>query len=265
MKRILGALLAVICCLSAFSGCFPKKHEESWENETSIKIMQYDWDGGGVSSKTVSDNEVADALINALKNMEQTEETVEKLSDEDFDFTGSMKSVERGTMWLEVGSKIYRLNSDRTQLCRVKTYLGNGYVMNMDEEFWNLLSRTWYYYPYDFYSGTYYPGTGELTLDHDYEAESAVGISIKSIYVEKKDEPQNMITIELLSTVDQSFRLDFYCQQSNDNIANEDRIDIDLTKGVPKTLEIPFGGWKDFSYWITICMDNTRVKVWIKP
>ena len=78
-------------------------------------------------------------------------------------------------------------------------------------------------------------------------------------------DPANKIILELTSTVDQSVYISLFCSQSGDNLAEGDAKDLTLQAGKPETVELTFGGWKDFNYWIDIKVDNTRINLRIEP
>ncbi len=88
-------------------------------------------------------------------------------------------------------------------------------------------------------------------------------IRIIDIYVEAKEIPENKITIELISKVDQTTDVSLHCEKSSDNLADGDFKTVQLKKEVPLTVELTFGGWSSFPYWIHIAVDNTRVDICI--
>ena len=105
----------------------------------------------------------------------------------------------------------------------------------------------------------------EIKLNHVYNAPSTVQVQIKKVEIVNEYDPKNKITLELISTVDQSVSISLLCSQSNDNLAYGDRKEIALTAEEPETVELTFSGWKDFSYWIDISVDNTRINLRIEP
>ena len=76
---------------------------------------------------------------------------------------------------------------------------------------------------------------------------------------------KNTITIELVSTEDQSVRVNLDCSQSEDNLAEGDTKTVELKKDVPQTVELSFGGWPSYPYWIYIKADNTKVNINVNP
>lgn len=232
--------------------------------ETTVKMLQYDWSGAGISTKTISTCDLAYSIIDVLDAMSDTCDRVEKISDEEFDEYMYELPVERGTMWLEVGSKIYRINSERNEICRVETHLGEGVVLGAQSEFFDLVYDAWYYYPYDYYSGSYNNSTGEIELNNVFEADSTVEVNIKKLEVEKEFNSVNTVTFELISSVDQKVSIRLDSAASDDNLAPGDYKELTLKKDKTETIELSFGGWS-YTYWITITVDNTRINLRIEP
>ena len=69
----------------------------------------------------------------------------------------------------------------------------------------------------------------------------------------------------MISTIDQTISVRLNCSQSDDNLAEGDAKDVTLKAGKAETVELSFGGWKDFNYWIDISVDNTRINLRIEP
>lgn len=237
--------------------------------ENTVKLLQYAWDGYGITTKNISSTDVVYSIIDALKNMKETGETVEKISDDVLDKNGGALPgefpVERGTMWIETDGSIYRLTPDLSQICRVDTHFGEGRVLEMNEAFKTDVNNAWYYAPYNYYKGTYQSGDDTVELNRVFISDSSVELRIKKIQIEKKYNPQNTITVELISTVDQTVAIKLHCQQSDDNFELGDGKMINLTKGVAETVDLTFGGWKDFRYWVYIEVDNTKAEIMIEP
>ena len=234
--------------------------------EVEIKLLQYTWDGWGISQKTVGACDVAYNIIDALKAMKETGETVPKISDEVFEIFGGPYSAERGTMWIESGNKIYRLTPDLSQICLVETHFGKGKVLEMTDAFKTNVNNAWHYAPYDYYKGTYNKGDSTVKLNSVFKSGSSIDISIKEIKVDSSSyDPFNTILIELISSVDQEVAVKLHCQQSDDNLARGDAKAVELKKGVPTTVELGFGGWSNFTYWVYIEADLTKAEITINP
>ena len=50
-----------------------------------------------------------------------------------------------------------------------------------------------------------------------------------------------------------------------DDLAEGDTKTVELKKDVPQTVELSFGGWPSYPYWIYIKADNTKVNITINP
>ena len=233
--------------------------------EVEIKLFQYTWDGWGISTKTVGACDVAYNIIDALKAMKETRETVPKISDDVFEIGGGQYSAERGTMWIESAGKIYRLTPDLSQICLVETHFGEGKVLEITDEFKTNVNNAWHYAPYDYYKGTYNKGDYTVDLTSVFRSGSTVQLSIKKIQIESGYDPNNTITVELISSVDQEVNIKLHCQQSDDNLAAGDYRTVQLKKGEPTTVDLTFGGWPNFTYWVYIEADYTKAEITINP
>ena len=233
--------------------------------EVEIKLLQYTWDGWGISQKTVGACDVVYNIIDALKAMKETGETVPKISDEVFEIFGGPYAAERGTMWIESGNKIYRLTPDLSQICLVETHFGEGKVLEITDAFKTNVNNAWHYVPYDYYKGTYNKGDYTVDLESVFKSGSTVQLSIKKIQIESGYDPNNTITVELISSVDQELNIKLHCQQSDDNLAAGDYKTLQLKKGEPTTVDLTFGGWPNSTYWVYIEADLTKAEITINP
>lgn len=233
--------------------------------EVEVELFQYTWDGWGISTKKVGACDVAYNIIDALKAMKETGETVPKISDEVFEIGGGQYAAERGTMWIESGNKIYRLTPDLSQICLVETHFGEGKVVEITDEFKTNVNNAWHYAPYDYYKGTYNKGDYTVNLTSVFKSGSTVQLSIKKIQIESGYDPTNTITVELISSVDQEVNIKLHCQQSDDNLAAGDYRTVQLKKGEPTTVDLTFGGWPNFTYWVYIEADLTKAEITINP
>lgn len=166
--------------------------------EVEIKLLQYTWDGWGISTKTVGACDVAYNIIDALKAMRENGETIPKISDDVFEIGGGQYPVERGTMWIESSGKIYRLTPDLSQICLVETHFGEGKVLEITDEFKTNVNNAWYYAPYDYYKGTYNKGESTVELKSVFESGSSLQLSIKEIKVDSSYNPHSTIRIETI-------------------------------------------------------------------
>ena len=157
------------------------------------------------------------------------------------------------------------MTPDLTQICLVDTPFAAGKVLEMPEEFGIYVNDAWYYYPYDYYLGTYNPGDKSVELKNRFKADSSIKMRIKDIWVESNYDPQNTVTVELISDTDQEIQVWLNCQQSDDNLARGDGKTVQLKKDTPATVKLTFGGWPKHRYWVYITADNTKSKITINP
>jgi hypothetical protein len=186
----------------------------------------------------------------------------------DLEEYGNSPPVDRGTSWVEIGSKIYRLDPGMTEISIVERHLGAGKKLDSDssiDRLGDLLRDAWYYYPYDYYSGTYDNSTGTISLERMYEAESGVEISVKDFDVKNERGAVNTVTVEVTAKKDIDLLLILSSQQSDDNIGLGDQKEFSIKKGKKKTFTLSFSGWDSYSYWIDIKADNTMVSITINP
>jgi hypothetical protein len=269
MEKKLALLLAICLLLICASGCFSNNvyNQDYKDPDAKITFLQYTWDGWGISVKYLGESEVTDRIITALDTMKETGETVKKISNDVISIGSVSKSlpVERGTMWMEIGDNIYRLTPDLSQLYLVETHFGKGKVLAITDEFKTDVNSAWNYAPYDYFIGEYHQGDETVELTNVFQAASTVKLSIKDIKVEREYDPQNTITVELISTIDQEVTINLRCQQSDDNMALGSSKSVSLEKDTPTTVELTFGGWPNTYYWIYLKVANTRVEMKIQP
>lgn len=230
-----------------------------------IRILRYSWDGWGISTKSVKDCDAVYNIINALENAKETGKTVCKISDQPLEIEGGEYPAERGTMWIEWEDKIYRLTPELTELCIVETHLGEGKVLEIPDGFTKDVNDLWHYAPYDYYVGTYDKENSEVVLTNVFSSNSSVRISVKDIYIENTYSPKNTVTLELVSDTDRELTIYLECRQNEDNLAEGDAKTVKLQKGVPATVELTFGGWRDFRYFVYIQADLTKALITVNP
>ncbi|MBR3299399.1 MAG: hypothetical protein IKI64_09400 [Clostridia bacterium] len=287
MKRLFLFIFTSVFFLSALFGCArdstqvdssgksclfvcpPGEAEDDSDNEavidTPIKVIRYAPDGWGTVFKTIPPCRLSTMIINGISAADETGEVSEKLSDGEIIEGSCILPAEPGTIWIEVNSDVYRVSPDRDELWRVEGHLGAGRKLEASDELMRSISAAWFYYPYNFFSGHYDNASGKLEMKNSYSAASSVEIRIKRIKIQKSSNPKNRIVLELISPVDQTLEIKLNCQQSLDNLALGDSKQVELQANKPKKVELGFGGWKDFSYWITITADNTRLSITINP
>ncbi len=246
---------------SEFSLGDGKMHNTSVEFYTVVKFLHNDYGGWGLSTKTVSACDIAYSIIDELAKMKETGKTVPKISNKPLEEAVDGNLVKCGILWLEVGSKMYRIDPNTNEICRVDEHLGKGYVLDASREFITLVYNAWQYHPYDFYTGSYNIATDTLETKNVYEACSTVDVKIQKIEFGEGFDATNEITLELVSDIDQTLLVRLESQASSDNLAAGDMKEVAFEAGKPQTVELDFGGWSNFNYYITIFADNTRVRI----
>lgn len=276
MRKNLTLVLAICLLLICMNGCSINDATESTTKPTMSSDQDYkkpdskvtflECEFWRITVRYLGESELADRIIKALEAMEETDEISSKISDDviSVDCAEHISPAEIGTVWIEIGDKIYRMNSDYSQICLVETHYGEGKVLAITEEFKTAVYGACNYYPYDYYLGEYHQGDETVVLNHVFEADSTVKLSIKNIKIENDYHSQNTVTIELTSSIDQEIKINYRSQQSPDNLYSlEDEIVV-LKKDVPTTVELTFRGSK-YSYRLYITADNTKAEIRIDP
>ena len=289
MKKLLAFILALMLCFSLLVSCdLPggeqeseesvsgeKEHEESssgaedgeTEKEPAIKMMKYNVFYCDISTKSIYAGELADDIIEGIEALEPTGETVEKISDETVDVYSGNLPVAFETMWIEVGEKIYRIDGETGVICLVERHLGEGIVLEaMSEELKKDINAAWFRYPHDYYMGTYYNETDEIELKSVYAFQSGIKVNVKDVEIISTchHDEVNIITVELISSVNGTFDIKWQSEQSSDNIGSMGETSVTLAANVPQTVELTFCGWDDF-YWLYIYVSNVTIDLKIVP
>ena len=252
---------AAITTLSTLSA----DYDEGRETQTVLKMLQYSWDGWGISVKSLKASAAVNNVVDALKELKETGEIAPKISDDELEPGPSNYPVKRGTMWIENDGKIYRLGPSMSDICLVETHFGKGKVLEITDELRTAASRAWSYAPRDYHKGVYNKGDKTVELTNVFDSTSSVELRIKSICIEAEYNPQNSITIELISMIDQQITIDLDCQCSVDYLAEGDNKTVWLSKDIPTTVELTFDGWETSRYWVYIRADNTVVEIEVNP
>ena len=274
MKHFACILLSVLCLLfaSCTSGRYPNSGEPASGQQypgigtpvssDEVKLIQRNWSDPSCSFKMIT-GDMAALLLGELNSLAATGETVSRLSKGSLTNYRAPKEVPPGTMWIEADGRIYRTTPALEQICRVETHLGAGEVLSFPQSLRTLLNQAWRYWPYDCWQGSY--RNGNLELSHVFDANSDLQITVCSLEIERKIDPKNRITLELLSETDQAVKVQLECQQSDDNLAAGDAKTVELKAGKPQTVTLSFGGWENDRYWVYVFAGNTRVELTVEP
>ena len=236
------------------------------EYEAGFEMLRYNWDGYGISQKGIYTCDLGYDIIDCLRNLQETGNVVPKISDDVVnEFSGELP-IQRGTLWIDCGSVgLFRLNPAMTEICKVQTHLGEGRSLQMTDTLKELLAQAWYYYPFDCWSGTYENGT--VSLEHVYKSDSAVeSVEIESIHIENTHHSDNnRIVLSFRAKEDKTVTVDLGSYQSNDNLGSFDSKKIDLRKGEEVTVEFVFFGFYNYTYFVSITVDNTSIELTVDP
>lgn len=234
--------------------------------ETAFKMLRYNWDGYGISTKEIFASDLGNAIIDCLSKLEETGITVPKISDDPVDETAGSLPVTPGTVWIECGTVgLFRLNPEMNEICKVKTHLGEGTALKMTDTLEELLGQAWYYFPYDYWSGKYENGT--VTLSQVYKRESVVEyVKIDSIHIGENDPTSIRITLTIGANDHITTICDLFCSNGGDVIGLSDRRLIELLENKETQVELITGGlYGDWTHYVTITIDNTRINLKILP
>jgi hypothetical protein len=233
--------------------------------EAGFRMLRYRWDGYGISIKEIFTCDLGYDILDRLSGLAETDRTVPKISDDKVtEFSGELP-VTPGTVWLECGTVgLFRLNPEMNEIVRVETHLGEGRVLQMTDELKELLRQAWYYYPYDFWSGSY--EKGEVTLKRVYRADSAIeSVEIADISIVSENDSKNKIVVKFTAAESKSVTAWFQSYQSDDNIGGFDLQAVELVAGETTVLEFIFDGFTGITYWLQITVDNTNIDLRIDP
>ena len=228
--------------------------------ESVVKLLRYNEDGNGVSSKIIFGCELADSIIKSLQGMNENGIVTDGISDMIVDEDAILLPVDPGTFWVEAGSKIYRLDPDMDSICLAESHLGMGYVLDMSQESKNLLVSAWNYDPWNYYVGSYVPSEDSLELEHTNKAPSTVDISVLKVLMAEDENGTNKIILQLTPRITQTLDISLSCNQGNGSSETGDQKTVTLKAGKPETVELTFGGFSS-DYQLDIEADNTRISL----
>lgn len=234
--------------------------------EAGFKMLRYNWDGYGIVTKEIYTCDLGYSIIDCLSELQETGEIIPKISDDVInDFVCDLP-IRRGTVWIDCGSVgLFRLNPKMTEICAVESHLGEGKVLEMTDTLKGLLRQAWYYHPYDCWNGSYENGT--VTLEQVYKKYSAVEwIAIENIHIENVHHSENnQITLRILASETKTANICLKSYQSNDNLGSFDSKEIELVSGEEMTVDFTFYGFYNYTYWVSITIDNTKIDLSINP
>lgn len=228
----------------------------------TVTVLYYKNSFYGAAYKEIT-GEVAQKLIFKLQTAAETTKRAPKLADGEFS-DNPIDGVPLRTVWLEVGDDLYRINEDRTQLCRVETHYGEGRILKPSADLFELIGPVLTYWPNNCYSGIYRDGT--LTLTHVYKTEPTVDVTVTDLEVGEADEEYQhyTITLRLYSKTYQTFQTHIE-SGGGDLFYTLDGDIMELRPGWAKTITMEFQCPKNHSVCgVTIGVANTRIDLRIE-
>lgn len=169
----------------------------------------------------------------------------------------------RGIMWIEAKGSIYRITSNFDQICLVKSYFFPGEILDFPDQLRTEIAEAWHYWPRDCWTGIYQDGI--LNIRHRYKANTNITATVKNISVENIDNPNNSVTVEFVSKIDQELTVTLNAQYSEDNLCEGDEKTLKLKAGKPQAVTLSFGGKKNFHrIGLSLRADNTWIDIEVK-
>ena len=274
MKKIVFAFLLILICASLLLSCNNADSDNIPDTDTishsgyeaGFTMLRYNWSGYGIGQKEISACDLSDAIIDCLSNLQETGSVTPKISNDTVnEFTGELP-IERGTVWIECEALgLFRLNPEMTEICKVKTHLGKGKVLQITDTLKELLRQAWYYHPYDYWSGAYENGT--VSLQQEYKSDSVVEwVEIESIHIENEHHSENnKISLHIRANESKAVKVCLKSYQSDDNLGSIETKEIELINGDVTTVDFTFNGFYNDPYWVSITIDNTKINLEIDP
>ncbi|MBQ2677160.1 MAG: hypothetical protein IJF54_07170 [Clostridia bacterium] len=237
-----------------YATCLPARGNTTLnpEFEGSIEITRRM--GIGYSNSKVK-GPVAGALVVMLENLKVTGE-VRKVTET------NIREQPMGTVFIDYNGATYRVTSKFDEIYRVDVEQGKEYGLKMTDEFSDELKNTVNYWPYYSYSGIYQDNV--LRYRTAYVAKTDVYFAVKDIYIEKDDDPNNYIELEVTSSVDKEVGVSLDCMHGDDLVLAFDNKKVDLKANKPQRIKLNFAVSNNFgSYSVDITADKTKFHIWV--
>jgi hypothetical protein len=240
------------------------------KGEPVVQIMMYSWDGRGLEYDIIKGS-AAKQLEEIFARAQKTGETEEKYSDFDgkIDYDNYYlvlyeTEITRGTVWIEVGGKLYRnvynIDKEKSRFCLVENHFGAGEVVSISEEDLKIYNAIRNYWPNNYYSGTYKDGT--LELGHLYAAESRIDLKVLGCAEEKNSEKWSLF-LEVSSKEGGEFVIRSEGELSSDNLLRYYAVKVNLLPGETKIVELPFEVDDKRDSYTKVKADNTVISIHI--
>lgn len=233
------------------------------KNDEDIKINLY-YTYSDIGTPVIACKEIkgsaAREIANALSDYRLTGGKTEALSDKTYaeldEELARIPETIWDYMWVETGTRLFRAGRNG-QISIVEEYLSEGQEITIDnDDIFGLLSATYWYWPSDYWSGTY--KDGKLTVSHTYNADTTIGMKVTGMYIETSayEENKNTATLEITSTKDQSVYVYAYPETGGCEVFRGSRECLDLKAGEPREVTLDFGG-NNYIYYLKLSCDNT--------
>lgn len=206
-------------------------------NGETVNMCLNNW-SWGFSNKTVTGG-IAAIITEKLNSMKESGKTSPKISSNKFDQLSS-SPAERGTLWLEVQGKLYRINPDRDEICRVDSHYGKGNILIADEEFFDIINSAWYYSGSNYYYGKLVNEV--MIVFHEYKETCDVDMTVTSITLTENGE-NDSVTVSLVAKKDMETYVGLHSQYSDDNLLDNTASNtVSLKANTPQDVTIKFRG-----------------------
>ena len=226
-----------------------------------ITFRQYDWSGRGFSSKVIQGDSFVRSLVRDLEALTPSGEAAPKLSDAAFDETDADSPAPKGTLWIETGGCIYRLEPGFATISRVESHYGGGEVLTFPEGLRETIRDARQYHPNDCYTGTWQ--NGKLDLHHVYKAKAYAAIRV--VDIDTSQAPNNHIPLEVTAGRTGNIRLWLESYRSEDDLGSGDFRELSMTEGETQTVELYYVSFAypdtPETYWLSITSENTRLEI----
>lgn len=132
-------------------------------------------------------------------------------------------------------------------------------ILEMSNEFSQLLTDIWYYYPTNSYYGRYQDGV--LSLEHKYKSETSVDIQVKDIYAFSDrnygNNLKNYAVLEVSSKEDKVVTIGASCRASDDCIGSAESRKIFLEANKPQEVIL----WFTYGHIWRVSAGNNSIEI----
>ena len=192
-----------------------------------------------ISTKTVYGS-LATELKAHLANAPETGETEPALTEDTAVLPPRQQMLEQhlsGIFWIQADETLYRSGK---KLSLVGSYAGEGTILEETDAFRDLLHDLWYYYPSDYYTGTYNLASDEWKIEHAFEADTSVRFQIEEFKMGKEEGDPCTLVLTVFSDLEQVFYFDYKYWSGSDVYVGSDSCRTYSNGTDPVTVRINF-------------------------